>query len=328
MKDGVELPANGPSARREAIVGGQFNALQCELRLALLPGAHAPDKVPHSRVTWPELASACNRYYLPRLRRLLGLLGERKFTDPGWIKGVEKLLDSLAQRFADGQILLLRVGRHSGAENVTLDGVREIRIKQAKGMPARIEDESTTVWLAAENEQGPTGRMLPFGWLLVERDDAPEHEGLRAWCATQPAIDLATIQARLAAGKAASLEDARRLEELTQERQRREQEEAERKQREKEENDRRTPVQREIHAMAEALKRRVQELRGGRERANTQLHTQVRALARKAIAEGWSAQDKAALAAMLSEEVPKAIQVDWKDERKKLQIAQLAGTAP
>jgi CRISPR-associated protein Csm5 len=328
VKDGLEVPGGGPVARRECIVGGQLSALQCELRLAPLPGMHPADKVPKSRVTWSELAAACNRYYLPRLRTLLTLLDTRGFADPGWVTGVRTLVESLAPRFDSGQAMLLRVGRNVGAESVTLDGVREIRIGLGNQRGSRTGTESTTVWLASEHEHAPRGQLLPFGWVLIERDDQPESDALRAWCAAQPRSDLSAIRARLQTARAEAVAEASRLEEDRKARQLAEQQEAARREQAAEEDARRSPEQREIHALAAALRRRVQELRGGKERANAQLHTQVRALARKALAEGWSAQDKAALAAMLTEEVPKAIQLDWKDERKKLQISQLAGSAP
>ena len=68
---------------------------------------------------------------------------------------------------------------------------------------------------------------------------------------------------------------------------------------------------------------RVEVLRGGRDKANTEWHTKARNLAKRALAEGWPQSERAELAEMLAQELPKAVQIDWKDERKKLQIALL-----
>lgn len=64
---------------------------------------------------------------------------------------------------------LLRLGRHSGAESVTIEGHRHIRIMQGKGQPAMFLDQATTLWLAA-NQAKPTQKetLLPFGWAVVE----------------------------------------------------------------------------------------------------------------------------------------------------------------
>jgi hypothetical protein len=84
-----------------------------------------------------------------------------------------------------------------------------------------------------------------------------------------------------------------------------------------------TPNLREVRALADALRARVEVLRGGRDKANTEWHTKARNLAKRALAEGWPQSERAELAEMLAQELPKAVQIDWKDERKKLQIALL-----
>lgn len=63
---------------------------------------------------------------------------------------------------------LVRLGRHSGAEAVTIEGNRKIKIMQGPGRAAIIKDEATTVWLAAEDRKGDIGTMIPFGWAVLE----------------------------------------------------------------------------------------------------------------------------------------------------------------
>lgn len=59
---------------------------------------------------------------------------------------------------------LLRVGRHSGAECVTVEGHRKIRIKQGKGDPPKTLDHATTLWFAANQKDADRG-LRPFGWV-------------------------------------------------------------------------------------------------------------------------------------------------------------------
>ena len=130
-RDGRVVLARGPSTRREVIEPGQFRALSTELSLHALPGVRANDRVPGEaeRISdFSTLALACNRYYLKRLDALLELLDARRFAAPDWIEHTRKLFSHLRPRLQAGELMLLRVGRHSGAESVTLDGIRSIRI--------------------------------------------------------------------------------------------------------------------------------------------------------------------------------------------------------
>ena len=67
---------------------------------------------------------------------------------------------------------LLRVGKHSGARAVTIDGDRKIRVKISGGArrkPNRWEvlDQETTTWFLGATE-GSLTTLLPFGWVLCE----------------------------------------------------------------------------------------------------------------------------------------------------------------
>ena len=68
--------------------------------------------------------------------------------------------------------LLLRLGKHSGAECVTIEGFRRIKIRTN----GTYEGESTTtIWLSSESKI-PLGRLLPFGWACITEDpeDKPQ----------------------------------------------------------------------------------------------------------------------------------------------------------
>jgi CRISPR-associated protein Csm5 len=172
--------------RREAICGGQLHALRGEIRFKSLPAAPQPPDVPPpgKRIgDFAALARACNRFYLQGLRAELEIL--RSLCTDRWIEEFESLIESLKPAFAEGRAMLLRVGRHSGAESVTLDRRRWIRIKSGK----RSQDyhwawAATTIWLAAEHESS-IGAFRPFGWLLAQRAEDLPGADLERWCAAE-----------------------------------------------------------------------------------------------------------------------------------------------
>jgi len=70
---------------------------------------------------------------------------------------------------------LIRIGRHSGAECVTVEGYREIKIMSGPGVKPKYEKHASTLWLAAESNKSTTNKFLkPFGWatlsLLLEEE--------------------------------------------------------------------------------------------------------------------------------------------------------------
>lgn len=64
---------------------------------------------------------------------------------------------------------LIRIGRHSGAEAVTIEGNRNIKIMQGRGQPFKFLDHATTIWLASETSKPTTNQgLIPFGWSVLE----------------------------------------------------------------------------------------------------------------------------------------------------------------
>lgn len=122
--------------------------------------------------TCDELTRICNAYYLPKLKRELEELGEREgYFDAHWLAQLQKLLaGELGQALADGKSMLLRIGKHSGAEDKTLNGARQIEIKTGKGKQSEYRDSTTEIRLAAQ-QTGDLKNLLPFGWVLVELSD-------------------------------------------------------------------------------------------------------------------------------------------------------------
>ena len=62
----------------------------------------------------------------------------------------------------------IRIGRHSGAESVTIEGHRHIKIMGEKGKPSSFKDHATTIWLASEQSKPQTvENCKPFGWAVL-----------------------------------------------------------------------------------------------------------------------------------------------------------------
>jgi CRISPR-associated protein Csm5 len=161
----------------EVIGGGQFRVLQGEIRFEHPPESARPDT--KRRIDdFVTLARACNTFYLARFAAELETL--QSLTPGPWLDSFRKMIDSISPSLDQGHAMLVRVGRHSGAESVTLDQRRWIQIRGGRGQSYWARD-ATTIWLAAERENAATDTR-PFGWLLIEPDDASVPETLQRWC--------------------------------------------------------------------------------------------------------------------------------------------------
>lgn len=315
-KSGEPRAAKGPTTRREAIVAAQYAALVTDVTIQQPQMKHAPGElpVPESRLTgWRSVAGACNAYYLPRLKAELDLLEERCLAAPQWIQRVRQLLRQLEAPLAAGDAVLLRIGRHSGFENVTLDGVRQLKTGGKT---------STTLWLAAR-EENARSEMLPFGWVLLHRQGQPL-PALRQWCDNQPKPDVTVARQQL-----------RQLREALQaQRVAAEQAEAERRtaaQRAQEAAEQEaarlaalTPQGREVEALRKQL---LGHTAARKQPVSGQLYQITRALIQRAEQDSaWSAEDKAALAQLLTTLVPEKIDLAGKAKEIR-QAAQRLGAS-
>jgi CRISPR-associated protein Csm5 len=207
---------NGTLLQSQAEQKGLYQLLEClspmrprgfagTLVIQEVGATERPDKTPRLRFSLDDIAHACNAFYGPILERELELLRNRAFVDERWAKSLETMLASVAPRLSQGRAFLLRVGRHSGAESVTLNGLpRSIKIMKGKGEKPDYLDHAKTVWLAGHERQAQRG-LLPFGWLLVEA--CAEDETLPDWPGVQPkdeqqewreAVDRRVVEARRA----------------------------------------------------------------------------------------------------------------------------------
>lgn len=73
----------------------------------------------------------------------------------------------------DKETLPLRIGRHSGAESLTVKGHREIKImlgKRGGKNEVAYKDGATTIWLASETDKNTCNKgLMPFGWVQLEK---------------------------------------------------------------------------------------------------------------------------------------------------------------
>lgn len=110
-----------------------------------------------------ELAKICNQMFMPLFEDELNtLLDSKNINDFHYNRLFDVLDDVEANKSSK---FLLKVGKHSGAEGVTL-GNRKIKV-MGKGRQYYMANNSTTFWLASEVKP-KNNQMLPFGWVLCE----------------------------------------------------------------------------------------------------------------------------------------------------------------
>jgi CRISPR-associated protein Csm5 len=189
-------------------------------------------RLPETDLQWTvhQIAQACNEFYRKIFDDEIQKMGQLGYLDETWQRLANRLQSDLNEKLDSHQAFLLRIGRHSGADSVTLHGARNNAIKimaqelnnnelqafkDAKEAARKdrylnelkevvIDDENTlylpdklknvqlqgrnrlvtyesapkTWWLAA-GDTDSKGRMMPFGWVLVEID-ADESQPLQA----------------------------------------------------------------------------------------------------------------------------------------------------
>ena len=114
-----------------------------------------------------EILSSCNSHYMPIFKSLLS--NETNGVDE---YSNEYLSDKFYDAYRHFQLkenqYLIRVGKHSGARAVTIDGMRKIKsLISSKPYKTEIREDETTTWLFGDNPNSNSG-LLPFGWVLCE----------------------------------------------------------------------------------------------------------------------------------------------------------------
>lgn len=340
-KNGVLARAKGPSTRKECIQPGQFRRFLSAVAVpSLTPHEGHRDQrgkllAPAQPIDFRQVAVATNAYHLPRFISELDQMSQRGFVNLDWKRDIERLLKGeLNQKLKGGDAFLVRLGRYGGADSKTLsgEGVAHIKIMGAKGQPPSFQGSTKTVWLAAEYETDQK-HLLPFGWAVVEidpqDDDLPQ---LKAWCEVQAKnrLDMAALRQQFEADKLAALQqkaeqaaksakalEATKAEEL-----------AARLRAEALAN------MTEQAKLIEDLRQRCEDWAAKmppngnfkHQKTTEKLFQDASKLMMQALAEpNWQAADKAALADMLEQCLPKVVAPWGKDEKKKLKIAALRG---
>lgn len=283
----------------ETIVDALPDAFHGELRLTA-----------QGEIGWQALCDTCNDFYWPQLEAEIDHPVLNHLLDPAWKRLIGQLLcNELGELRRQRQGFLLRVGRHSGAESLTLDGLRDIKILGKTGEKPSYRPNTTEKRFATLNKRSD-GNLLPFGWVWVNGcDDAHRHlhDTLRHKLAEraaplrEAAIEKAAQAAaqKIAAEKAA--EEIARLAALSQN-------------------------QRRVEELKVNFRKRAEQIASKPDKPNTAWHDKARALVKAAHEEtGWTPSEKIALADAIEEWLPKVIQIDLKDERKKLKLAALRG---
>ncbi len=298
-----------------------------------LPAAFLGELRIKGKINWNALCDACNAFYKPQLEAELSDAVLGKTIDTEWKSLVSDLLaNELGELIAARQGFLLRVGRHSGAESVTLDGVRDIksRVPRVEGKQTFDYRPNTTEKRFASLTKVGTDGLLPFGWIWIDAcDDAHRHR----------ADDLChKLAARSGPVCEVHREQLLRLEDAQQQRaaaaveaekQKHATEVASRAKADAEAARRAalaamSPNLRRIEEFKTACAVRAEQLRGGREKLNAEFHGRARDLARDALAGAdWTAQEKHAAADAIAEWLPKVVEKIDKDQLKKLKLSAL-----
>lgn len=296
-----------------------------------LPAAFRGELRLSGKIGWEALCDACNAFYQPQLKAELDhpVLGE--LIDAGWKKLVADLLvEELGDLIGKSQGFLLRVGRHSGAESVTLDGLRNIKIHGPEGGKPPDYRPNTTHKSYSSTTKAGTAGLLPFGWIWIDA------------CEDEHAHVFDSVRRKLAARSGPLLESHRdRLSLLEEKLQQRSATAVERETRKQstEAAARAEAAAAAVHraaleAMSPNMRRveefkfrfaaRARQLGSGREKLNADFHTQARSLANEALSDRtWTMEERHAAAEAIVEWLPQVVERIDKDQFKKLRIAAL-----
>ena len=161
-------PAEGVSTYMEVISPYRFQAFTSDLRFFEALDQQQNSSIPSS---FAEVAKVCNAYYLPKLQLELEQLSElADYLDSDYVAAINHLIESEWETMLKAnKIFVLRLGKFSGAQDKTLDGLKRIKILTPKDQPNEERSETTEVRLAAEIDVKQKHGLLPFGWVLVQQ---------------------------------------------------------------------------------------------------------------------------------------------------------------
>jgi len=171
-----------------------------------------------------EILQSCTKHYMPIFRSLFlsQIDGNKEYI-------YKYLSNSFYEAYRHFELkpnqYLIRVGKHSGARAVTIDGIRDIKSKISGGgrhrKPNKFEyrEDETTTWLFGEKSNS-NSELLPFGWVIAESTDEsmPKEEAVDGLYARQLERKRAKEQRSLAQQEARRAEAEARAKKEAQER--------------------------------------------------------------------------------------------------------------
>ena len=126
-----------------------------------------PDKFPEPeassrKVHFDALMKSAKMFYLNKISRLQEILRSVEASS-SFVSKIGEFKEKLFRT-----CIPVKLGLHTGAEFITIDGSRRIKIS-APGKPPKFGEEATTIWLASRQKKPDTAKgMQPFGWAVVE----------------------------------------------------------------------------------------------------------------------------------------------------------------
>ena len=354
-RDGQPLQPKGIAARKDCVLHGQYRLFVADVTLpALLQHVGANDNKgkpatpqaqqlnAHGAVDMRKLARQSNAYHLQRLRRELAVLDGRGLVHPTWKNSINLLLlaqGTLGKKLAAGDAFLVRIGRYGSADSKTLtgEGVASIKIMGGKGQPPTFESTTKTVWLAAQTE-GDQKHLIPFGWAVVEIDPQGDCPELQAWCQQQAQgrPSMAAMRAQLAQQRAQAEAEKVRLHAQAQAKAAAQEAERQALEQRAQALSTLSPQGQEIEKLRQACADWAAKLpphgnfkKQPADANKPGLYQDALRLVKTALeSANWSAAERLALAEMLPTALAPVIERwDAKEQRRKLQLAQLKGSA-
>lgn len=102
-----------------------------------------------------KVRQVCNDFYLTRLR-------EEKYNMINIHHISEAFFTMLENKAKEPNTFIVCLGKHGGAENVTIDGIRDIKIMLPE-KKYEYRNHATTYWFADDGKQ-----IMPFGWCVIK----------------------------------------------------------------------------------------------------------------------------------------------------------------
>ena len=134
-------------------------------------GHYKEDDVPEIEFSIKTIVKACNQFYKNILKSEFERLENSERISEGWKKVASSCLTGhISKELDDGRAFLLRVGRFSGSEAITIDGARKIEIRNIKQKTSEIKDSSGTMGLYSDTDKNPNN-MFPMGWIIAQVDN-------------------------------------------------------------------------------------------------------------------------------------------------------------